>query len=305
MASTSNSLPCPTHHLQGRSESQLIRDQPQAVVDQHLIPCVRGGSISSSDHHISCEEGQGLSVFPSLDQNSDQEINSHRSDGNGILSIRWMSSKMRIIHKMKKNSPNSTASEWSSGGNLMKRSEDCEYDHEVVRYAGGSNISTNNGAVRVCSDCNTTTTPLWRSGPRGPKSLCNACGIRQRKARRAMEAAAATMGMATAASTDTSSSRTNNHSKLHKKLMDKIPRPNKKHHNHAHQFKRHNTKTNSSPALPHHSAGKKKQYLFDSFAIGLMSETSSSPGFRRVFPEDEAEAAALLLMELSRGLHHA
>ncbi|KAG9137464.1 hypothetical protein Leryth_019888 [Lithospermum erythrorhizon] len=34
-------------------------------------------------------------------------------------------------------------------------------------------------------DCNTTKTPLWRSGPKGPKSLCNACGIRQRKARRA------------------------------------------------------------------------------------------------------------------------
>jgi hypothetical protein len=44
------------------------------------------------------------------------------------------------------------------------------------------------GVIRVCSDCNTTKTPLWRSGPCGPKSLCNACGIRQRKARRAMMA---------------------------------------------------------------------------------------------------------------------
>ncbi|EPS60442.1 hypothetical protein M569_14364 [Genlisea aurea] len=44
---------------------------------------------------------------------------------------------------------------------------------------------------RVCADCSTTKTPLWRSGPKGPKSLCNACGIRQRKARRAIEAAAA------------------------------------------------------------------------------------------------------------------
>ncbi|TVU07943.1 hypothetical protein EJB05_41321 [Eragrostis curvula] len=46
----------------------------------------------------------------------------------------------------------------------------------------------NMGVIRVCSDCNTTKTPLWRSGPCGPKSLCNACGIRQRKARRAMMA---------------------------------------------------------------------------------------------------------------------
>ncbi|KAL6964678.1 hypothetical protein U1Q18_035736 [Sarracenia purpurea var. burkii] len=34
---------------------------------------------------------------------------------------------------------------------------------------------------KCCADCKTTRTPLWRSGPAGPKSLCNACGIRYRK----------------------------------------------------------------------------------------------------------------------------
>ncbi|KAL6006871.1 hypothetical protein ACLOJK_032367 [Asimina triloba] len=38
---------------------------------------------------------------------------------------------------------------------------------------------------KVCADCKTSKTPLWRSGPAGPKSLCNACGIRYRKRRRA------------------------------------------------------------------------------------------------------------------------
>ncbi|WOL18583.1 GATA transcription factor 16 [Canna indica] len=37
---------------------------------------------------------------------------------------------------------------------------------------------------KSCEDCQTTTTPLWRAGPSGPKSLCNACGIRYRKNRR-------------------------------------------------------------------------------------------------------------------------
>ncbi|KAI5658614.1 hypothetical protein M9H77_27407 [Catharanthus roseus] len=37
--------------------------------------------------------------------------------------------------------------------------------------------------LKFCVDCKTTKTPLWRSGPAGPKSLCNACGIRQRKRR--------------------------------------------------------------------------------------------------------------------------
>ncbi|XP_052204369.1 GATA transcription factor 16-like [Diospyros lotus] len=39
---------------------------------------------------------------------------------------------------------------------------------------------------RCCADCKTTKTPLWRGGPAGPKSLCNACGIRYRKRRSAM-----------------------------------------------------------------------------------------------------------------------
>ncbi|KAL7593545.1 hypothetical protein Lser_V15G34007 [Lactuca serriola] len=36
---------------------------------------------------------------------------------------------------------------------------------------------------KLCVDCKTSKTPLWRSGPAGPKSLCNACGIRYRKKR--------------------------------------------------------------------------------------------------------------------------
>eukprot|EP01018_Ginkgo_biloba_P038792 Gb_40299 [translate_table: standard] len=35
--------------------------------------------------------------------------------------------------------------------------------------------------TRICADCKTAKTPLWRNGPQGPKSLCNACGIRYKK----------------------------------------------------------------------------------------------------------------------------
>ncbi|KAG6536650.1 GATA transcription factor 19-like [Zingiber officinale] len=44
--------------------------------------------------------------------------------------------------------------------------------------------------ARRCANCNTTSTPLWRNGPRGPKSLCNACGIRYKKEERRAAAAA-------------------------------------------------------------------------------------------------------------------
>ncbi|KAK8717563.1 hypothetical protein V6N13_044825 [Hibiscus sabdariffa] len=48
-----------------------------------------------------------------------------------------------------------------------------------------SGISGNDGLLaRRCANCDTTSTPLWRNGPRGPKSLCNACGIRFKKEER-------------------------------------------------------------------------------------------------------------------------
>ncbi|XP_010509263.1 PREDICTED: GATA transcription factor 29-like [Camelina sativa] len=46
-------------------------------------------------------------------------------------------------------------------------------------YSGGRG----EGTLRKCTNvnCNALTTPMWRRGPLGPKSLCNACGIKFRK----------------------------------------------------------------------------------------------------------------------------
>ncbi|PSR85093.1 GATA transcription factor [Actinidia chinensis var. chinensis] len=55
---------------------------------------------------------------------------------------------------------------------------------------GSESEERNNGqspdSAKTCADCGTNKTPLWRGGPAGPKSLCNACGIRSRKKRRAL-----------------------------------------------------------------------------------------------------------------------
>ncbi|EFJ31776.1 hypothetical protein SELMODRAFT_69566, partial [Selaginella moellendorffii] len=36
---------------------------------------------------------------------------------------------------------------------------------------------------RKCSHCQTQKTPQWRAGPLGPKTLCNACGVRFKSGR--------------------------------------------------------------------------------------------------------------------------
>lgn len=56
---------------------------------------------------------------------------------------------------------------------------------------GNNNSTTDPLVARRCANCDTTSTPLWRNGPRGPKSLCNACGIRFKKEERRASAAAA------------------------------------------------------------------------------------------------------------------
>ncbi|KAL8211144.1 hypothetical protein R6Q57_005581 [Mikania cordata] len=66
--------------------------------------------------------------------------------------------------------------------------------HKANRGGGGStngSTTTDGFFSRRCSNCDTTSTPLWRNGPRGPKSLCNACGIRYKKEERRANAAAA------------------------------------------------------------------------------------------------------------------
>ncbi|CAL9133877.1 unnamed protein product [Musa textilis] len=122
-------------------------------------------------------------------------------------------------------------------------------------HPDSSSSSSPGGVIRFCSDCSTTKTPLWKSGPQGPKSLCNACGIRRRKARRAMatDAAAGSDGRRIRADRRT------------KALKQKKKKKKK----------------------------KKKLRLDD----------DKSSAFHQVFPQDDKDAA-ILLMGLSCGLIH-
>ncbi|KAG0286963.1 hypothetical protein BGZ97_007253 [Linnemannia gamsii] len=45
------------------------------------------------------------------------------------------------------------------------------------KKAASSGSATNSSQKR-CGYCNCTTTPMWRRGPHGPSTLCNACGVK-------------------------------------------------------------------------------------------------------------------------------
>ncbi|XP_065854817.1 GATA transcription factor 9-like [Euphorbia lathyris] len=54
-------------------------------------------------------------------------------------------------------------------------------DREVEEDKSSSKESSGGG--RRCSHCLSQKTPQWRGGPMGPKTLCNACGVRYKSGR--------------------------------------------------------------------------------------------------------------------------
>ncbi|XP_062097192.1 GATA transcription factor 12-like [Humulus lupulus] len=46
-----------------------------------------------------------------------------------------------------------------------------------------SEVADSGGEGRKCLHCATDKTPQWRTGPMGPKTLCNACGVRYKSGR--------------------------------------------------------------------------------------------------------------------------
>ncbi|KAJ6722685.1 GATA TRANSCRIPTION FACTOR 2 [Salix koriyanagi] len=44
-------------------------------------------------------------------------------------------------------------------------------------------LAETEGGVRRCTHCASEKTPQWRTGPLGPKTLCNACGVRYKSGR--------------------------------------------------------------------------------------------------------------------------
>ncbi|PKU82380.1 putative GATA transcription factor 22 [Dendrobium catenatum] len=185
-------------------------------------------------------------------------------------SVKWMSSKMRIMRKLMCSDQNNTVRK------VERRRQKIQDDQKKKGNKDQSSCgSSNNGGIsRVCSDCSTTKTPLWRSGPLGPKSLCNACGIKQRKARKAMATALTAVS-----------------GKLQPVVTIK-PRMNKA------------LKVDCSVPFKKRcrfftSAETSQRTL--SFEDIVISLNKSLLALNRVFPQDEKDAA-ILLMALSSGI---
>ncbi|KAK4271172.1 hypothetical protein QN277_019904 [Acacia crassicarpa] len=58
-----------------------------------------------------------------------------------------------------------------------------DYKRKVCHNDRSSASIGTTRSLRICTNfkCRTRNTPMWRRGPLGPKTLCNACGIQYKK----------------------------------------------------------------------------------------------------------------------------
>ncbi|XP_019150894.1 PREDICTED: putative GATA transcription factor 22 [Ipomoea nil] len=221
--------------------------------------------------------------------------------------VMMMPAKMKLVKKVRSSSDranmevvkiNVSATKiedhHQKGPSLSSSLETDHSSHSSSSNNGGNGNNNNNNnvlIVRVCADCNTTKTPLWRSGPKGPKSLCNACGIRQRKARRAM--AAANGGANGTAPSSPSTLKL----KVQKTTVAKSNNNYPSHHQQPLK-KRCKFVTAAEASAAPSSSDAAKNGVED-----FLKKLSNSLALHRVFPQDEKDAA-ILLMAISCGLVH-
>lgn len=91
----------------------------------------------------------------------------------------------------------------ASAGDSKKRPNSSKTDDYVSsqgqpKYAKTTKATNraNNNANHICQACQATTTPEWRKGPTGPRTLCNACGLLYAKMCRKREQDAAAAAVA-------------------------------------------------------------------------------------------------------------
>ncbi|XVF62036.1 hypothetical protein PTKIN_Ptkin08bG0184800 [Pterospermum kingtungense] len=173
---------CGLFHSQSDSFSMLFSMPNHKSFDETDMYPFACSSSSSSSSSVDCTLSLGTPSTRLCEDVEDKRIRHDRRSATGSYMSNFCWDFLQ-----NKNTPYSQqtpkASRGSSNGN-------------------SSNNSSGNDPLlaRRCANCDTTSTPLWRNGPRGPKSLCNACGIRFKKEERRATAANASNSGATAAS---------------------------------------------------------------------------------------------------------
>ncbi|KAJ4904672.1 GATA transcription factor 8 [Raphanus sativus] len=112
---------------------------------------------------------------PQVQEKDRVNENAFGADSRLIIRIptQFLSDHSKMITKKKKKKAKVVVSSSSWSG----------IDLETNGNKNVDSCSSEQNPVRKCMHCEVTKTPQWRLGPMGPKTLCNACGVRYKSGR--------------------------------------------------------------------------------------------------------------------------
>ncbi|KAI3983732.1 hypothetical protein MKX01_001136 [Papaver californicum] len=155
-----------------------------------------------------------------------------------VLSPTTSSSESDINNNLSNNSSGKSTPKSSSKKKDIISSSASNYHedrHQQLTHQHQQNMmAANNSDGRRCLHCQTDKTPQWRTGPMGPKTLCNACGVRYKSGRLVPEYRPA------ASPTFVLTQHSNSHRKVlelrRQKEMQRSVHPHHHHHHHQNQY---------------------------------------------------------------------
>ncbi|XP_074572614.1 GATA transcription factor 2-like [Curcuma longa] len=156
-----------------------------------------GSSNSSFDLYIpQCEEAAELEWLSKFVDDSFSDVPYCNS---GLGAVTAAAAKREATTPSRAEHLTSVSAAWSSlvapatAQNASPPSPSSSSSSEFAEKAGGAESAGKggkgkkggggSGGVRRCTHCASEKTPQWRTGPLGPKTLCNACGVRYKSGR--------------------------------------------------------------------------------------------------------------------------
>ncbi|RZC66420.1 hypothetical protein C5167_010115 [Papaver somniferum] len=172
-SSSSNTKSCSTQYSNPNNQNSKSFDE----LDYHSYPIITSSSPSSA---VDCTLSLGT---PSTRKtNNSVMIDNHRKSTSCLTSSSKYCKSWDVFQPNSKNHHQEQQRHTSSTAHNIKN----------IISRGYNSVNRDQTIGRRCANCDTTSTPLWRNGPRGPKSLCNACGIRYKKEERRATASTTT-----------------------------------------------------------------------------------------------------------------
>ncbi|KAI3521550.1 hypothetical protein L1887_11021 [Cichorium endivia] len=140
-------------------------------------------SLSSDDLH-NLQLISAANKAPATDTSSSDTTPEfqHKTTGPNRINSPIFQTNVLIPGKVRSKRSRAAPCDWSSRLLLLKSSSSTT-DINKPKTTPSKTAERPDNSVRRCLHCGSDKTPQWRRGPMGPKTLCNACGVRFKSGR--------------------------------------------------------------------------------------------------------------------------